>query len=315
MKISPILRVMGYIIVLVVTGFFFTNELQKHWDQLVYFHLNIKLIYLAGGVVLVALSYLLGTLAWRETLFFSNGNRLKFSESVSLVNVNQLAKYLPGKVWAFAFQMYWASTRGISKTLVLTINVIMVFSSILSAALLVSAYLIFEGSILPHDLSIVCFALTLAAYLAMFFGGTFSINLLIRIVNKLFNRQLQQIDISLRGLILVHSLYMVSNLAFGLAGYTVAIGIGVAPNVSLIFPIVAAMLCSETIGFLAIFVPGGIGVREGIMYIMLKSVVDIQTCFVLPVAIRLVTTLCDLIVGGIALVLLKKIKKEMKHVT
>jgi uncharacterized membrane protein YbhN (UPF0104 family) len=114
-------------------------------------------------------------------------------------------------------------------------------------------------------------------------------------------------------MIAIHGLYLISNLLFGLAGYFIAIGIDLSLDLTLVVPITATMLLSDTIGFFAFFVPGGVGVREGVMYAMLKSAVDIQTCFILPVAFRLVTAICDLVMGGFAMVLLNRFAKNSKN--
>jgi hypothetical protein len=310
MKPSSLLRALAFLAVMLGVYLFFAGEIQRHWDQLTRVHLEIRWIYVLVGALLVAGSYLMVTWAWQEAILMICAKKLTFSESVGLVNITQLTKYIPGKVWSYALQMHLLSSHGISKTLALSVNVIILLSLMASSAAIGFGYIAFSATMLPTEVAVLCFTVIIVFYLFLIFGGTWSINLLIKFANKFFTKQLQAISMPVRGTILVHGSCLVSNLAFGLAGYFMALGIGLEPDFSLIVPVAASFLLSDAIGLIAFMVPGGIGVREGVMYTMLKPVVDIQICFILPVAIRLMTTVCDFLLGGIAVVLLNSSTRD-----
>lgn len=310
MKLRSTLRAMGLLVLTVGFLWFFSREIHRHWGELSRVHLNIQWQYLLVGLILVVVGYLVATLAWRDAIQLASGKQLTFTESVGLVNISQLTKYLPGKVWSYAIQMHLLSSHGVSKTRVLSVNVIMLLSLAVSATVIGSAYLAFANTLLPRGIAVPLFALSLMLYASLVFGGAWSINVLVRLANALFKKNLATIKIPLMEMVLMHGLYLVSNLLFGLAGYFVALGIGLPHNLSLVIPIAGSMLLSDTLGFFAFVVPGGIGVREGVMYAMLKSAIDIQTCFMLPVAFRLVTTVSDLLLGGTAMVLLNRLAKK-----
>lgn len=292
---------------------FFAGEIRHHWDELSRVHLVIRWPYILVGELLVFVTYLVSTLAWRDAILHASNKKLTFAESVGLVNISQLTKYLPGKVWSYAIQMHLLSSHDISKTYVLSVNVIMLLSLVTSATVVGLGYLTFTNTYLPQGVALALLVASLVCYVFLVFGGAWSINALVRLANTLFKKKLMAVKVPVGGMVAVHGLYLASNLSFGLAGYFIALGIGLPQDLTLVVPIMATMLLSDTIGFFAFFVPGGIGVREGVMYAMLKSAVDIQTCFILPVAFRLVTTVCDLLLGGMAMVLLNRFAKKDKN--
>jgi uncharacterized membrane protein YbhN (UPF0104 family) len=118
---------------------------------------------------------------------------------------------------------------------------------------------------------------------------------------------------SARRITWVHGLFLLSNLALGTAGVFVAEGIGVPMSGANAVTIGATLLFADSIGFLAIVAPGGIGVREGVMFAMLKSIMSIQSCFILPIAIRLATMLGDLILGIFAAISLRTMMRSGAH--
>lgn len=310
MKLPTILRTVALLVLLFWIFIFFAGEIQRHWIELSGSHLEIYWQYILLGVFFVILAYLVATFAWQKAILLSSHKKLTFLESIGLLNISQLTKYLPGKVWSYAIQMHLLSSHSISKTWILSVNVIMLLSLVSSATVIGLGYIVFANTYLSQEIAVTLFIASLLFYVFLVIGGTWSINLLVQLANKFPKIQLVAINVPLSRMVTIHVLYLVSNLFFGLAGYFVAIGIGLPQDLSLIVPIAASMLLSDTIGFFAFVVPGGIGVREGVMYAMLKTAIDIQTCFILPIAFRLVTMTCDLLLGGFAMVLLNSFAKN-----
>lgn len=313
MKKYPILRVAALLALMLAVAWFFAGEVKRHWDELSRVHMELRWHYILIGVPLVLGAYLVATLAWQETILLASRRKLTYIESIGLVNISQLTKYIPGKVWSYAIQMHLLAAHDISKAWVLTVNIIMLLSLVTSAAVIGFGYIYFSGTYLPQEISLTLLLVSFTFYLFLVFGGAWSVNVLVRLANALLKKQFAAINLRLGAMIKIHGLYLISNLLFGIAGYFVAVGLGLPQDFMLVLPIAASMLLSDTIGFFAFVVPGGIGVREGIMYAMLRSVVDIQTCFILPVAFRLVTTVSDLLLGGAALFLLHTFEKKSSN--
>jgi glycosyltransferase 2 family protein len=70
----------------------------------------------------------------------------------------------------------------------------------------------------------------------------------------------------------------------------------------------SSLIIADVTGFVAIIVPGGLGVREGVMYLLLTGVSTTALSLLLPIATRVVTMLVDISLGTTAVVLLNSYK-------
>lgn len=77
------------------------------------------------------------------------------------------------------------------------------------------------------------------------------------------------------------------------------------------FPvIIAAGASGLIIGLLAVFAPGGVGIREGITVAMLSQIVPVETAVLSCILLRLTQVILDLAVGGTAAALFMKKQKR-----
>lgn len=304
MRARSALRLGVFLLLMAAVGWFFASQVRTHWAQLAAFHLTLHWSWVGAGLILVVTHYLAATAAWRLALQGGTTRSLSYLECIGLSNISQLTKYLPGKIWSYALQMHLVAPHGISKTRVLSTNVLMLLSLMASAAVIGCGYLMSASVLLPPEWSKALFAAVAAAYLSVVFGGTRTINRLISLANRVFRRGIGSIEIPFGDVLRIHMINFGANIAYAMAGYLVALGVGASFDISLAAPVGSATLLSDAAGFLAIVAPGGIGVREGVMYAMLKPFMGIQTCFALLIAFRLVTMAGDLLLGGSAMGLL-----------
>ena len=104
----------------------------------------------------------------------------------------------------------------------------------------------------------------------------------------------------------INVVILVSVLFFGLSGFASALAIGGEFNLQLILLIISAIIFSDAIGFLALFSPGGLGIREIILFKMLQlSGIGMASVFI-PIVFRLSNMLADLLLGSLAFFLLHK---------
>jgi uncharacterized membrane protein YbhN (UPF0104 family) len=68
-----------------------------------------------------------------------------------------------------------------------------------------------------------------------------------------------------------------------------------------------AFAAAWVVGFVIVFVPGGIGVREGVLVFLLRGRLGEAEAVVLATASRIAFTLVDLVGGGAALVALRRL--------
>jgi uncharacterized membrane protein YbhN (UPF0104 family) len=76
----------------------------------------------------------------------------------------------------------------------------------------------------------------------------------------------------------------------------------------------AALILADTAGFLVFLVPGGLGVREATMYMLLGGARVGSLAVVFPLVSRLLYMLADVMLGLIALQLLRSfVKREPRR--
>ncbi len=103
---------------------------------------------------------------------------------------------------------------------------------------------------------------------------------------------------------------MLANIA--LAGFTLwALSRSVTQVSAALVPMfMSAAALGATVGFLAIFTPGGLGVREGILLIVLSPIVGSANSAVIIVASRLLQIIAEAALAGVGLLLLWHDKKK-----
>ena len=103
-------------------------------------------------------------------------------------------------------------------------------------------------------------------------------------------------------------LYITGALFWILAGCFITLGIGFGLDGQRILFIAAAMLLGDVIGFIILIAPGGLGVREGTIFLILKGTGIIQYALIFPIVVRLLNVVTDLIMGVISALIMSSDK-------
>lgn len=296
------LKYFVYALVLGAIAYFFYRAFQRNWDKVRSHAFVFDYVALALAVVSLLATYLIATWGWHRSInALSRGSQLSMAQSMAAVNSSNLTKYLPGKVWAYALQLYWLSGAGFSKALVTYVNVINLGISVVTT--LMAGLLLLLWS--PGQLG---FGATLAALLVVvsadILGVRFHAPLLraaLSLVSRWLKRDLTYFEPPRRVWLELHALHLAAAFAFGLAAYFTALGIGYPLPLARAPLVMSALLIADLVGFVAIFVPGGLGVREGFMYMMLGGGASGALALTLPLAIRMLNMVVDLALGGLAL--------------
>ena len=150
-------------------------------------------------------------------------------------------------------------------------------------------------------ISILLFGSLILADFAFIMWNTSIINWLIIKINKFFMREIQPIKIEKWLILYIQFLYLVAWIPPGISAYFLAKGIGLDVAFSDVFALISSMSVSWIIGYIAIFTPGGLGIREGIMFLMLKQFSNVKTALILPIATRLIYIIIELLLGLIGI--------------
>ncbi len=290
------------LLLLAATAFFVGRELLRQWDALHDVARDVTLqwpwILLSGVVVLAVHALLVQT--WR-VLLSGWGGTLSFGAAVRIWTISNLGKYLPGKVWSIGAMGVLAQREGVS-------GVAAGGAALLNALLNVGAgfgVIALSGATEMHR---VAPWIRNAAWVcsAIFLVG---VALLPRLLPALSARiarwrGVPVVDRQLpaRTVWLVTGLHALSWVGYGLAFVTFTRGVlpSIAGAASLFIAVYAA---SYLLGYLMLFAPGGLGVREGTMVWLLVTLgLALQPdAMLLTLASRIWLTVVEVLPGLVAL--------------
>jgi uncharacterized membrane protein YbhN (UPF0104 family) len=294
-------------LVLACIGYFFYRTFKLNWATVRAQKFVLDYRFLVAALACIVATYLVPTYGWKLTINeLSRTGKLSFSQSIAVVNASSLTKYIPGKIWSYALQMYWLAAAGFSKSLVVYVNAINLFISLVTSLMVGLVFLLPSSDRFP-------LGLTLGALGALLVADVIALNFheavfkwLFALYNRFSRRKLEYFEMSTKLVVKLHLLHLFAAVAFGLAAYFICLGIGYPVRLQQAPLLMASLLLADTIAFAALIVPGGLGVREGIMYAMLGGAASGPVALTLPVAARVLHMLVDVGLGTTALRLLRK---------
>lgn len=308
MKFSKYIKVLLSILLLTLFVWFFYKEFKENWESVRALHLEMNWKYLVLGIFMMIANYLCLTLSWHIGInSFDKDKKLKFKQSIALVNISQLGKYIPGKLWSFMVQIYWLASKGFPKTTVLYLNIVTTSMPVL-VYLLLGCFLLL---LLPDWYHLKTEILLFIGLLLVINLVLFNKNILrffIGLFSKITKQKISFHQLSTRRIISMQILSIASALFWALAGCFMAVSIGFNMDGLRTIYISSALLLGDVIGFLILIAPGGLGVREGTMYLILKGTGIVQFALIFPIVMRMLSIVTDLIMGIASVLIISRSK-------
>ena len=286
-------------------GWFFYVAFRRNWATLQAHEFHIAPLYLACAMLATLAAMLLSTYAWFTSLNALSTSHIDFRQSVAAANVSGLSKYIPGKVWSYALQMYWLDGLGFSKSLVLYVNIVNQLISMGVSVMLALVCLLFSSVHLPATalLASLLGLLVIDAVSILFSHAV--LNGLFALLGRLLKRRMPVFEVKKSLLLRLHLVHFVAAVASGVAAYFFCFALGYRIDLAPSLVVIGSSMLGDVAGFLAFVVPGGLGVREGLMYAMLDGQGVASLALVLPVASRLMNMVVEILLGAVALHLLR----------
>jgi len=220
---------------------------------------------LAATSGLWALALVGGAAIWHLNLRML-GVRLPFAAALRAFLFSQLCRYVPGKVWMLGGRTWLGAAYGADGTLVAASTAVE-FGTYMLAGLFVSAVWMLTRGSPAGGIPPAAFAGAAAVLLAALHPAVFRAAL--NTAARLAGRPPVRVDLRVRTLGILFACYVVQwgvlGLAFRLFLLAMGVdGVGMADSVG----VLAVASCA---GVLAIIAPGGVGVREGVLSLLLVS--------------------------------------------
>jgi uncharacterized membrane protein YbhN (UPF0104 family) len=284
-------RVAQALVGLAIVGFAI-RALVRNWDQVRSQPLEWQLRpgWLVLSLVLTWLMYALLILGWRSMLS-SWGQRLDGWSAARIWILSSLGKYVPGKVWAVAGMALLAQRAGVAPWAATGSAVVMQVLAIGTGAAV-------AGLAGAHTIELAQRGAGTVLMLLVA-GAIISVGLLLwppflrRVLRLAAPQAVGERQPTGRGIVIGIATNIVAWLGYGLALWL--LGRGLLPTSGLGLRLaIAVFTASYLAGFLALFAPGGIGVREGLFILMLQKPLGVGAATSLALASRLLLTVAEL---------------------
>jgi uncharacterized membrane protein YbhN (UPF0104 family) len=283
-----------------LVAYFVGRSITRNWAEVrgsgATIHLDLGALAAAIAIILASYALLIG--AWRAVLL-GWGERLRYPAAARIWCLSNLARYVPGRIWQIAGMAALAQQAGVKPWAAAGSAIIVQLLAVATGALVTGLLVPQSG----HPLLIV------AAGLAAAVGvGTLawepSTKLLVRMLSAL-GRPFQLAPVAAGPLVVSAAVTTVAWVAYGLAlhfctrgllGHA-AIPVGTA---------IGVFTGSYLFGLIAVFTPGGLGVREGALYLWLSGPLGPAGATVVSIGSRILMTGTEVLAALITLPLTRR---------
>ncbi len=231
----------------------------------------------------------------------SLGYTVSYGNAWDIYFIGNLGRYIPGKVWTVAGIAYMAGKSGIPAVIAGTSAVCAQAYSILSSFVFFVMFLIFKSADFAGYRSI--WILPVPVILMVIFLRPANLERVLNSVLVRLGRKPVTIELTTAVALKITGLYLISWFLFGGAFWLFVAAVTGDITFNPLF-LAGAYAVSYVGGFLAFFVPGGIGVREGILSVLLTGTVPAGVAVVIAVSSRLIITCVELVC--VAIVFIRK---------
>jgi glycosyltransferase 2 family protein len=284
-------RALQWVLGLVVVGLA-VRALLDNWDQLVAQQVNwqFRPAWIAAALGVMLLSYVLQIEAWRQVVK-SIGYPLRWTQAARVCTVSNLGKYIPGKVWAIAGAAMLAQREGVAAGAAVA-AAILLQGLALASGVAVSAFLapeLLTGLGVATRIGVV--VVGVLAVLGSFGLGVPAVRGMLQRFLPASAPALPAIDVRVLGAAL-----LVNAAVWGMTGLSfiwLAKGLVPAPGLSWALA-TAVFTLAYVAGLVALFAPGGVGVRESLLVLLLQAAIGYKLALALALASRVLLTCTEL---------------------
>ena len=230
-----------------------------------------------------------GVVIWREMLRgLGAAPKARAGELAHVYAKAWLGRYVPGKVAWILGKVYFGASLGISKERLAVGALIEAMQQVGITLLLALAILSFDARLpVLSWIQVLALAGVVAAIVAFLHPAVF--NALIRLARRLTRRGDDVPATEVRTPTLLHGA-LLQAVAFALTGTSyllLAISVHPTLDASHYLFLVGVFTLAGALGILAVFAPSGLGVREGVLVLLLPLAMPVEVALVLTVFARL----------------------------
>ncbi len=252
---------------------------------------------LAAGLVLCLLSSVCTMLGWR-VLLADLGSRLHYAEAASVFFVGQLGKYLPGSVWTVVAQTDMASRLRVPRRRTAVVGVVFLVMSVLCGAFVglaaVPLFLDRFGVDLPSWIFVG------AAVVALGMMVPAVLNRALTLALRLLRREPLEHAFTVPAVLLALAWFVGAWVFMGGSVWVLVRDVGTPTGTAghVLLVAVCGYALAAIIGMLGFVVPAGVGIRDGLLVVVLGAVLPVPTATAVVILSRFLSVVGDVLVAG-----------------
>lgn len=305
-----VLRRLATAVIVVLIFLFLGRTLYDNWQKIPFDTLKFRPTWFVASYVLLLVCFYLGVLGWKLILD-KLGSKVSFPAATNVYATSQFGKYMPGKIWFAVGRMELARREGVpEKTTGISVVLESAFLSIASVMLFLVSLLFYPTTLTALKYVVV---VLLPFGLTMLYPPLFN-----RVLNFLlvrFKRQPVKLAMTFGDVLLVLLLYAVLWVGQTLAMYLLVLSFYNA-ELSLLPVLIGGYAISWMAGFLVLLAPGGLGVRDGMLYVMLRGYFQeprpVPMAALIPVVSRLWITVGEVLFLALSAVWVRIWRRNVK---
>jgi uncharacterized membrane protein YbhN (UPF0104 family) len=289
-------QVAGWAVIIAIF-FYLGRMVWENWGEVKWTGFSFDLIFLLLGTLIFAGSYFIQIGAW-FLITRKLGIALPFMETLESWLYSQLGKYLPGKVWLLLGRFYLYESKGKSKKAISIALYFEVATVMIAAVLVFLAGLIFLRWTRPFQAGRALEWLILPVFFIL-------ISLHPRVLEKMVNwilvrlkREPISLSISYRDILWILVICILAWVVGGGGFYLFVTSLFPVPANHVLF-LTASLAISSTLGLIALFAPGGLGIREGVLVYLLSALMPGSIAVIVSVLTRIWMTVIEMILIGV----------------
>lgn len=298
-----VLRKILTIIIVSVIFYFLITNLLHNWQKIPFGSLRLNTVSLAISFVLLFVNFGIFVQGWRA-LIDRLGYKISFSNALWIISSSQIAKYVPGGIWFAVGRVYLGRSEKIKEEVVAFSVVVETGLTFLAGLLLV----LLSFSTIEHKTFINILFIIPAFFLFLIALYPPFLNRLMNIALRIIKRPAINLNIPYSSILAVSIYFLGLWIAQAIGFYFLINAIYPIP-VSKIFDLTVVYILSWMTGFVVIFAPGGLGVREGMMTLLLSPILPAPLAIAISFIARVWITLFEVVVFFVGLLVKKSTRK------
>jgi uncharacterized membrane protein YbhN (UPF0104 family) len=307
-------KIIGILFMLLSFGFIIREVLRMDISSLQIEHPVQAIVLIALFTVVTIGSVVLAAMAWANILSAIHGDKIEFVEIFKVYVKANVAKYLPGNVLHYAGRNVIGSRLGWKHSDILLSSILEVLMILISAAifLILFAYRQFVDVIAGAVQNAASNPVILPLVLAVLIAGAAGILFLLYKRRDLLDKlKLLLTARFLKVLAVNFVLYTGTFLVQGLVMTFIFTGIFQAGSIGIdkVLLVISSAVLSWFAGFITPGAPGGLGVKEAVLILMLSSVYGREYTLAAALLHRLISVIADAAAFGIGLITEKSSNK------